>query len=47
MLTAGEIADELYVSVNTVKAHLRSIYCKLGVSRRRAAVDLARRRGIL
>jgi len=47
MLTAGEIADELHVTVNTVKAHLRSIYSKLGVSRRRAAVDLARRRGIL
>jgi LuxR family maltose regulon positive regulatory protein len=47
MLTAGEIADELWLSVHTVKAHLRSIYSKLGVSRRRAAVDLARRRGIL
>jgi len=47
MLTAGEIAAELYVSVNTVKAHVRSIYSKLGVTRRRAAVDLARRRGIL
>jgi LuxR family maltose regulon positive regulatory protein len=47
MLTAGEIADEMCISVNTVKAHVRSIYNKLGVSRRRAAVDLARRRGLL
>src|SRR5690242_46708 len=47
MLTTWEIADELFVSVNTVKAHMRSIYRKLGVSRRRAAVDMARRRGML
>jgi len=46
MLTAGEIAAELYVSVNTIKAHTRSIYHKLGVSRRRHAVSEARRIGI-
>src|SRR3954471_1615478 len=33
MLSAAEIGSELFVSVNTVKAHLRSIYRKLGVSR--------------
>jgi len=47
MLTVGEIAGELYISVNTVKAHMRSIYCKLGASRRREAVDQAYERGIL
>jgi ATP/maltotriose-dependent transcriptional regulator MalT len=47
VLTAGEIGAELYVSVNTVKAHLRSIYRKLGVSRRRDAVARARQYGIL
>jgi LuxR family maltose regulon positive regulatory protein len=47
MLTAGEIAAELYVSVNTVKAHMRSIYAKLGASRRQDAVVLAVERGIL
>lgn len=47
MLSAAEIGTELFVSVNTVKAHLRSIYRKLGVARRRDAVDQARRLGLL
>ena len=47
VLSAAEIGAELYVSVNTVKAHLRSIYRKLGVSRRREAVIQAHRRGLL
>jgi ATP/maltotriose-dependent transcriptional regulator MalT len=47
MLSAAEIGAELFVSVNTVKAHLRSIYRILGVSRRRDAVDEARRFGLL
>ena len=42
MLKAGEIADDLYVSVNTVKAHQRAIYRKLGVANRRDAVEQAR-----
>lgn len=42
MLTTAEIAEELYVSVNTVKSHLRSSFRKLGVSRRGAAVRRAR-----
>ena len=47
MLKAGEIAADLFVSVNTVKAHLRSMYRKLGVSNRREAVERARSIGLL
>jgi DNA-binding CsgD family transcriptional regulator len=47
MLTAGEIAAEMHVSVNTVKAHMRAIYTKLEVSRRQDAVFRAYERGLL
>jgi LuxR family maltose regulon positive regulatory protein len=46
-LTAGEIAEELLVSVHTVKTHMRSIYAKLGAHRRGEAVDQARAGGLL
>jgi DNA-binding CsgD family transcriptional regulator len=42
-----EIADELYLSVNTVKTHLRTIYRKLGASNRAEAVALAETFGLL
>ena len=41
-LTVSEIADELYVSVNTLKFHLKVIYRKLGVGSRAEAAELAR-----
>ena len=37
-----EIASELHVSVNTVKAHARHLYAKLGSHSRREAVEQAR-----
>jgi LuxR family maltose regulon positive regulatory protein len=47
MRTAEEIAASMFLSVNTVKTHIRGIYRKLGVTNRRDAVVLARRRGLL
>ncbi|MFC6568978.1 LuxR C-terminal-related transcriptional regulator [Actinoplanes utahensis] len=47
VLTAAEIAENLGISVNTVKAHMRSIYRKLGAARRREAVIQARQSGLL
>lgn len=47
MASNTEIADELFVSVNTVKAHLKSLYRKLDVQTRRAAVARGRSLGLL
>lgn len=41
-----EIASQQYISLNTLKAHLRSIYRKLNVNSRSAAVLEAERRGL-
>lgn len=46
-LTSDEIADSLFLSINTVKTHMRAIYRKLGADGRRAAVRIAVRRGLL
>jgi LuxR family maltose regulon positive regulatory protein len=46
-LQAPEIASELYVSVNTIRTHMRHLYSKLGVHRRAAAVERARELGLL
>jgi LuxR family maltose regulon positive regulatory protein len=47
MLTNAEIGAEVFVSLNTVKTHLRSIYRKLDASGRADAVERARRLGLL
>ena len=46
-LTNAEIGRECLMSVNTVKAHLKNIYAKLGVSARAETVERARLLGLL
>jgi LuxR family transcriptional regulator, maltose regulon positive regulatory protein len=46
-LRAPEIAAELFVSLNTIRTHLRNIYAKLGVHGRTDAVKRARELGLL
>jgi len=46
-LTGPEIAGELYVSLNTVRTHMRHLYAKLGTHRRAEAVARARALGLL
>ena len=46
-LSQREIANELYVSLNTVKTHCKAIYRKLGVEGRKPAVQAARDHSLL
>lgn len=45
-VTLEEIATKLFVTRNTVKSQVRSVYRKLGVSSRAEAVECARRIGL-
>jgi len=47
LLSTSEIADAMFISVNTVRTHVRHILRKLDVERRNAAVRVARDRGLL
>jgi len=42
-----QIADELFISLNTTKTHLKNIYQKLNVKRRTEALFRAREMGIM
>jgi two-component system, NarL family, nitrate/nitrite response regulator NarL len=46
-LSAPDIGKQIHLSTTTVKSHLHSLYEKLGVSDRAAAVAQAMRRGLL
>jgi LuxR family maltose regulon positive regulatory protein len=46
-LSGPEIAGELYVSLNTVRTHMRHLYAKLGTHRRADTVARARALGLL
>ena len=46
-LTQHEIADDLFVSMNTLKSHIRSLYQKLGAQSRVAAVENGRAAGLI
>jgi DNA-binding CsgD family transcriptional regulator len=45
--TYADVADNLFVSENTVKTHVSSLYAKLAVSRRSDALAVARTLGLL
>ena len=42
MLNTAEVASTMYISINTVKSHLKSIYRKLAAAHRGEAVRRAR-----
>lgn len=46
-LSVPEIAGELYLSVNTVRTHMRHIYDKLDAHRRHEAIERARALGLV
>ena len=46
-LSNQEIADKLFVSLNTIKTHSSNLYSKLGAKRRTQAIENARNMGIL
>jgi two-component system nitrate/nitrite response regulator NarL len=46
-LTGSQIADRLFISLSTVKAHVRNVREKLGVHDRAAAVAEAMRSGLI
>ena len=46
-LTNAEIADELFVSHRTVENHVSAVLMKLDAPTRQAAVEAARKQGIL
>lgn len=46
-LSNQEIAEKLFVSLNTIKTHSSNLFIKLDVKRRTQAVDIAKKRRII
>ncbi|MGK7397320.1 MAG: LuxR C-terminal-related transcriptional regulator [Candidatus Cyclobacteriaceae bacterium M3_2C_046] len=46
-MTNQDVADQLFISLNTVKTHLKNIYLKLEINKRTDAVSKARQLGLL
>ena len=46
-LSNQEIADRLFISLNTVKTHISNLYLKLGVQRRTQAIQKAKEKGLM
>jgi LuxR family maltose regulon positive regulatory protein len=46
-LSNKEIAETLFISTTTVNSHIQNLYGKLNVSKRREAVEKAKKIGIL
>ena len=46
-MSNAEIGAELFISVNTVKSHLKNVYSKLGVSNRTGALSTALELGVI
>jgi LuxR family maltose regulon positive regulatory protein len=40
-LTTSEIADEMFLSINTIKSHMKSIYQKLGTNSKSETMRIA------
>jgi ATP/maltotriose-dependent transcriptional regulator MalT len=46
-LSNQEIADKLFISLNTVKTHLKNVFIKLDAENRTKAVEKAKELGII
>jgi LuxR family transcriptional regulator, maltose regulon positive regulatory protein len=46
-LTLKQIAEQLYLSINTVSSHRKRLYRRLGAKARAEAVEAARERSLL